>query len=164
MSNSPHRSSNLSRSYHPSNAFIFPSQHPATSIEKQLFYQIFADFPQFQFKLRSRFTFHPPRTIIIGDYCNNFPLLCLHELGHAISEHKNYSTHVQLLQMEREAWEQARVLAKTYHLPFDEEFAQSHLDTYRNWLHQKSRCPKCGLNRFQTLDGSYHCPQCDFFL
>ena len=60
--------------------------------------------------------------------------------------------------MEVEAWEKARELCGVL---VDEELIESELDTYRDWLHQKSRCPKCGLTRFQTPDGAFHCPKCD---
>ena len=63
--------------------------------------------------------------------------------------------------MEVEAWEKARELAGIYKIPIDEELIEGELDTYRDWLHQKSRCPNCGLTRFQTPDGVFKCPKCD---
>lgn len=63
--------------------------------------------------------------------------------------------------MERQAWTKARELAAIYKVKIDEDLIQEELDTYREWLHQKSRCPKCGLTRFQTPDKVYHCPKCD---
>ena len=70
---------------------------------------------------------------------------------------------VERLKMECEAWEKARELAVNYGVSIEEELIQTELDTYRDWLHQKSRCPKCGLTRFQTPDSIYHCPLCDQF-
>ena len=66
--------------------------------------------------------------------------------------------------MESEAWEKARELADSYGISVDEELIQRELDTYRDWLHQKSRCPVCGLTRYQTPDGGYHCPSCESFV
>ena len=63
--------------------------------------------------------------------------------------------------MEVEAWEKARELAAKYDVFIDEELIEQELDSYRDWLHQKSRCPSCGLTRFQTPDGVFHCPRCD---
>ena len=63
--------------------------------------------------------------------------------------------------MEVEAWEKARNLAKVYQIDFDEKMMQDELDSYRDWLHKKSRCPKCELTRFQDADGIYHCPRCE---
>ena len=65
--------------------------------------------------------------------------------------------------MEVEAWDKARELAKKYDACIDEDIVQQELDTYRDWLHQKSRCPECGLTRFQTPDSRYHCPRCENF-
>ena len=63
--------------------------------------------------------------------------------------------------MEREAWEKARELCSLYGVSYDEEVAENELDTYRDYLDKKSRCPNCGLTRFQTPDGSFHCPMCE---
>lgn len=82
-------------------------------------------------------------------------------MGHALLEHKNFATDPERLRMERAAWEKARELCTRYGIFYDEEFVEDELDTYRNWLHQKSRCPECGLTRYQTVDGKYHCPGCD---
>ena len=65
--------------------------------------------------------------------------------------------------MESEAWEKAKELASYYDVEMNEDLVQDELDTYRNWLHKKSRCPNCGLTRFQTSDGLYHCPQCNTY-
>lgn len=125
------------------------------------------DFSRFRFREGKRFAFRPPRTIIfepIVDYRKmqeKYKLSVLHELGHAILEHKNYATDPERLRMESEAWEKARELCLHYHILYDSEYAEGELDTYREWLHRKSCCPKCGLTRYQTHDGNYHCPLCD---
>ena len=46
---------------------------------------------------------------------------------------------------------------------WDEDFVQDKLDTYRDWLHAKSRCKKCGLTKYQTEDKKWHCPRCEAF-
>ena len=74
--------------------------------------------------------------------------------------HKNFKTDIDRLKMESEAWEKAEEMAAIYNVEFNEDFVQGELDTYRDWLHKKSRCPKCGLTRFQDADG-YHCPRCE---
>ena len=63
--------------------------------------------------------------------------------------------------MEVEAWEEAKKLCAKYKIAIDEDLIEGELDTYRDWLHQKSRCPLCGLTRFQTPDGAFHCPKCE---
>ena len=125
--------------------------------------RIKSNFPDYRFIDGARFSFRPPKTIIIGPEEPNDSLLLLHELGHALSGHRDFDTSVRRVKMEREAWDKARELAATYEIEFDEEVAESELDTYREWLHKKSSCPKCGLTRFQTPDGNYHCPHCENF-
>ena len=121
-------------------------------------------------------------TVFLGQPCDNFALLTLHELGHALCKHKDYTVDIQRVKIESEAWEMAKtVLLKYRDLAYntrgevldeklaeivpewDEDFVQEKLDTYRDWLHAKSRCKKCGLTGYQTEDGKYHCPRCETF-
>ena len=128
---------------------------------KSLIKKLEVDYPEFKFKVGEKFSFRYPRTITIGPDEPNAKLLLLHELGHAILGHREYGTDVSRLKMEMEAWEKAQELVLKYGVEFDEEVAQGELDTYRDWLHKKSRCPKCGLTRFQDTDGIYYCPRCE---
>ena len=119
------------------------------------------DYPDFRFREGKKFAFRPPRTIILGPDEPFFELLMLHEVSHAICKHKDFRTDVERLKMENEAWDKARELARHYDIEINEDLIQEELDTYRDWLHQKSRCPVCGLTRFQTPDSRYHCPRCE---
>lgn len=92
---------------------------------------------------------------------NWYFLQFLHEIGHALLNHRDYVTDVGRLKMERAAWERAHVLCEKYDVYYDEEFVESELDTYRDWLNRRSLCKKCGLTRCQTVDGQYHCPGCE---
>ena len=137
-------------------------------------------------------------TVFLGQPCDNFGLLALHELGHALCKHKDYKIDVERIKIESAAWETAKtVLLKYYGRAFrcdnllkdeilmgefsgeegvkdselakilpkwDEDFVQEKLDTYRDWLHAKSKCKKCGLTGYQTKDGKYHCPRCEAFI
>ena len=139
-----------------------------------------------------RFSYHSKKglpTVFLGSSCQNFALLALHELGHALCKHKDYSLDVSRVKIESEAWERAKMVYLNYQekaksgevlnngsikgtevdlaeiLPmWDEDFVQEKLDTYRDWLHLRSKCKKCGLTRYQTEDGEYHCPRCENFL
>lgn len=115
-------------------------------------------------------------TVFLGEPQSNFGLLALHELGHALSGHKDYTVDVERIRIESEAWERAKTVYQNYKkqakkdlelaeiLPeWDEDFVQDKLDTYRDWLHAKSRCKKCGLTCYQAEDGEYHCPRCENF-
>lgn len=129
-------------------------------------------YPAFIFKPSSRFRFHPPNTIYYEINPNvpfqSFALQLLHELGHAMSGHYNYRLAIERLKLEVEAWQTAQKILELhpewktkYCLVFDQDFAELHLDTYRDWLHQKATCPKCGLTMLQNSDQNWLCPHCD---
>ena len=122
------------------------------------------DYPELRFRQGRKFAFRPPRTIIIGPEESGDDLLILHEVAHALCGHRDYKLDAERVKMECEAWDKAKELAKQYDVAVDEEMIQDELDTYRDWLHKKSRCPKCELTRFQTTDGQYHCPRCNELL
>lgn len=119
------------------------------------------DFSDFKFISGRKFAFRPPKTIVIGPSEPQDKLLLLHELGHAVSGHKKFGTDVERLKMEVEAWEKTKELAPKYGISIDDDLIQNELDTYRDWLHSKSKCKKCGLTCYQTPDGKYHCPRCE---
>ena len=121
------------------------------------------DYPEYKFKSGKKYTFRPPRTIILGPPEPFSGLLLLHELSHAILGHKTFRLDVERLRMESEAWDKARELADRYKIKINEDLIQDELDTYRDWLHTRSKCKKCGLTCYQTKDGVYHCPRCENF-
>lgn len=138
----------------------------------ELVAQLKKDYPDFIFKSGSRFAFRPPKTIIIGPYeGKNTPLLLFHELGHALSKKYSYNLSVERLKIESLAWQ----AGKTAYLacqksgnypnlpPWNETFVEDNLDTYRNWLHQKSTCKSCGLTMYQSKDKTWSCPYCNQF-
>lgn len=118
-------------------------------------------YPELRFKPGKRFSFRAPKTITYVEGEENFNLLLLHELGHALIKKFDFKTDVERLKIESDAWAEAKSQASLFKIPFDEEFAESELDSYRNWLHKKSLCKTCGLTRYQTPDGVYHCPHCE---
>ncbi|MDO4507938.1 MAG: hypothetical protein Q4B65_00900 [Candidatus Saccharibacteria bacterium] len=121
------------------------------------------DFPEFDFREGVRFSFRFPKTIQIDPETKNGELLALHELGHALLGHKDFKTKIERLKMECAAWEKARELAMEYGVEFDDELMQDELDSYRDWLDKKMRCPKCGLTRYEDKNGECHCPRCENF-
>lgn len=123
--------------------------------------QLERDFPDLRFRPGKKFTFRPPRTVVYEQFLDAGAEICLlHELGHAMLGHRDYRTDPERLKMEVAAWGQAEQLCARYGVEFDRELAEARLDSYRDWLHQKSLCPACGLTRYQTPDGQYHCPGC----
>ena len=123
--------------------------------------QLRSDFPEFKFIKGNKFAFRPPKTVVLGPSEPFWELLALHEVSHAILKHKTFRMDVERLRMENEAWEKARELALKYSIEISEDSIQDELDTYRDWLHIKSKCKKCGLTCYQTPDGVYHCPRCE---
>ena len=119
------------------------------------------DYAGFRYRMGRKFTFRPPRTVVLGPPEPFLELLVLHEVSHGICGHKDFRMDVMRLKMEVQAWEKAKELASQYSIEVNEELIQEELDTYREWLHQKSRCPQCGLTRYQTMDSLYHCPRCE---
>ena len=132
--------------------------------EAEFLKQLQGDFGWLRFVMGRKFAFRPPKTVVIGPSEPFSRLLALHEVGHALCRHKAFRTDVERLKMENQAWDKARGLALRYDVEVDEDVIQGELDTYRDWLHQKSRCPKCGLTRFQSPDSRYHCPRCESFI
>ena len=84
----------------------------------------------------------------------------LHELGHASLGHQRYSDDLQLLIMEVQAWREAKDHAKRYGISIDEAHIDECLDSYRQWLHVRSRCIECSNNSMQIDRTTYQCHNC----
>lgn len=126
-----------------------------------LIHKLKTDYPQFTFFDSDSFSWNPTtKTIAFQLQAVNAAPLLLHELGHALLGHDTYRRDVELVAMESAAWEEARKLAATYTIRYSEADAQDHLDTYRDWLHARSTCPKCTATGYQNSDHHYRCPAC----
>ena len=120
------------------------------------------DYPELKFRPGGKkFLFRPPKTIVLGPDEPMADLLLLHELSHALLGHFSFTTDIARVKMESDAWAKTKELAAKYSVPVDDNFIETELDTYRDWLHTKSKCKKCGLTRFETPDGKWHCPFCE---
>lgn len=85
----------------------------------------------------------------------------LHELAHGILNHTQFPADILLVGMERGAWMVAQSqLGPTYGIAITDEYIDEALDSYRNWLHNRSRCPQCTMNGIQQKSGSYTCLGC----
>ena len=85
----------------------------------------------------------------------------LHELGHAVLEHYSYKLDIELLKLEVAAWEKAKELAPEYGFKISQTYINRCMNTYRDWLLARCRCPNCdlaGLQSKQTL--RYRCLNC----
>jgi len=84
----------------------------------------------------------------------------LHEIGHARLGHEGFASDLELLQKEVDAWQEALRLAKNYSLEIDQRHIEDCLDTYRDWIFHRSRCPECLASGFQRQDKRYICLNC----
>jgi len=118
------------------------------------------DFPQYTFTPDAMFRWSPDDQTVFYDDTSGNQAALLHELSHALLGHKKYTKDIQLLEMERDAWERARGLGPTYGVAIDEAAIQDSLDTYRDWLHARSTCPNCQATGIQSKKSLYSCIAC----
>jgi lipopolysaccharide biosynthesis regulator YciM len=62
--------------------------------------------------------------------------------------------------MERQAWDYTVKLAPTHDISVPDDIVQSTLDSYRDWIHERSTCPNCQATGIQTDKFMYSCPAC----
>lgn len=84
----------------------------------------------------------------------------LHEASHGILQHTSFQSDFELLKLEMEAWTKARELAKRYSLSISDDHVEDCLDTYRDWLHKRSLCPRCNVKSLQIDTSRYGCLNC----
>ena len=126
-----------------------------------LLQQFKADFPVISF-IRSTSTYWDPKnqTVHYNPDQKNPHWSLLHEIGHMESGHSSYNMDIQLLIMEKDAWSKAKVLSEKYNIPIDNDYIEDCLDSYRDWLHKRSLCPKCKQTGVQTDELLYYCVNC----
>jgi len=120
------------------------------------------DYSQFSFELSDKFFWSAKKQTVYFDQTDeNSEAFCLHELSHALLGHQGYERDMELIKMERDAWEYAMTeLAPLYAITIDDEIVQGNLDTYREWLHARSTCPMCEATGIQTKQQYYSCLAC----
>jgi len=133
-----------------------------------LIQQLKAAHPTVTFTEADSFSWAPhEQTIYYNEAIPDAEALLLHELSHALLDHRAYRRDVELLAMETAAWEKAAAYTVEHEttldglrLSIDDTVVQDHLDTYRDWLHARSTCPECSANGYQTDTQHYSCPAC----
>jgi hypothetical protein len=128
---------------------------------EQLIHRLQQDFPAFRFTLGEAPCWSPSSKQIAYQSKDTATarLSVLHELGHALLGHETYHSDASLLQKETSAWSKAVALAKQYGIAIDSDHVQNCLDTYRDWLHRRSTCPRCHSHGIQQ-DRIYTCFNC----
>ena|ERR1035437_522009 len=122
------------------------------------------DYPDIQFVEDSSFSWSPKtKQVFYSQSSNNrdAKYSIIHELSHALLNHTQYSTDYELLQLETEAWEHAKLIAKKYKIEISDNHIQDCLDSYRDWLYRRSICPTCGTKSVQydnrNIYGCFNC-------
>ena len=130
---------------------------------KVLVDKVRADFPQFSFKEGLQEHWSPKTNTVTyeaGKSGQKAAYGLLHELAHALLGHYNYKSDFELLKLESLAWQKAAQIAQNYGLSISDDHIQNCLDTYRDWLHRRSKCPTCGVHTLQKDPRSYQCYNC----
>lgn len=121
------------------------------------------DFPELVFRSGEVFCWSPHEQVIVykqdaDDQAATWALL--HEVGHALLDHRHYDSDLQLIELESQAWARAREIGATYHYQIDPDHIEDCMDTYRDWLHQRSACPVCDTRSLQQDARHYRCFNC----
>jgi hypothetical protein len=118
------------------------------------------DYPQFTFAKGPDYLWSPTDHTVYYKQSDATPAFLLHELSHGLLAHTDYTRDIELIAMERAAWDRAVVLAGTYDLSIEDDLIETTLDSYRDWLHARSTCPNCQATGLQTKKQVYTCPAC----
>lgn len=128
----------------------------------QILNKLLIDYPDIIFVQSNSFMWSPSNRTIsykVGTK-PQYSWKLLHELGHAQLNHNDYNSDVELLTIEAAAWQEASIIASKYNLSIPGDFVQDCLDTYRDWLFKRSKCPKCESICFQKDAHHYQCFNC----
>ncbi|HVV25769.1 MAG TPA: hypothetical protein VHC21_01945 [Candidatus Saccharimonadales bacterium] len=121
-------------------------------------------FPELRFRAGEQFSWSPDTGEIMYKAAaagQKARWSLLHETGHALLGHHAYGADFELLRLEIDAWERAKLVAKEVGVTINEDHIQDCLDTYRDWLYKRSICPNCGTKCLQQDDFvHYRCFNC----
>ncbi len=121
------------------------------------------DFPDLIFASGDEFCWSPKTNTIIYRTEKTSPVddwALLHEVGHALLDHRNYRSDLDLISLESQAWEKAKELGARYDQAINPDHIEDCMDTYRDWLHQRSACPTCQTRSLQQDSQHYKCFNC----
>lgn len=120
------------------------------------------DFPQFSFIKADTYSWSPETNTIFYNFNSENNEALLHEVAHALLDHRTFHRDVELLAIERDAWDYAQSnLAPEYLLrEINDSIIQQSLDSYRDWLHTRSTCPTCTASGLQITKNTYKCIAC----
>lgn len=143
---------------------VSSSQNKSLPTQTKLLSLFKSSYPKLIFKVGQDFAWSPKSATITyisdnaGEPDNTYALI--HELAHADLGHSSYDDDFSLLRLEVAAWERAKEIAVSVGVKIDTEHIEDCLDTYRDWLHARAKCPTCGVVSLQAKDGAYTCFNC----
>lgn len=122
-----------------------------------------SNYPDITFSLGDRYSWNHAEKVITyanaeDENLTNHSLV--HELSHAILKHSHFKNDIELLKMERDAWALTKKLLKEFGDMVDIDHIEDCLDTYRDWIYSRAKCPSCSLVGFQSSKNSYSCVFC----
>lgn len=120
------------------------------------------DYPQFSFQTDDHDHWSPAdQTVYYDPTQADSAALILHELAHAVLGHNAYIKDIELITIERQAWQHAKnQLAPIYDIDIADDTVEIALDSYRDWIHAKSACPNCDQTGLQIDKSTYQCLTC----
>ena len=124
--------------------------------------QLIKDFTAYTFVAGEHFSWAPRKRTIQYDSMSNpdSNWSLLHELGHATLGHRGYKRDIELIQLEVEAWDKASKIGHSYGITINWRHIEQCIDSYRDWLHARSTCPRCNMVSFQFHPLTYKCINC----
>lgn len=126
--------------------------------------QVILDHPHVTFQKAAVARWSSPENTVYFQTVNSLSdmYLFFHELGHGLRRHRDYDQDIELLRIENDAWQQAVQTASTYGFTIENNTIDEALDSYREWLHARSRCPTCTQSGVQQKSsGMYICLLCN---
>jgi len=120
-------------------------------------------YPKLKFQKGQSFVWSPTDATVhyTSARDDTFAYSLLHEVGHALLEHSTFKSDLDLLKLERDAWDTAVELSAAYSVEIPDEHIEHCIDTYRDWLYARSLCPNCKQCGLQTAKTMYQCVFCN---
>ncbi len=132
---------------------------------KNLLNELKVSYPEIKFKKGDYFYWSPKDNTVTYTPQSISPDIAkwslLHEVSHGILKHTSYNSDFELVKLEVAAWQQAGLLGKKFSIAISQDHVEDCLDTYRDWLHRRSSCPKCTNVSLQTKIDTYRCFNCN---
>ncbi len=137
-----------------------PTRNKSIDIVKK----IQSEYPEYTFVSSSNYAWNPNTKSIY--YQETFTSLIehlhslLHELSHALLDHTSFSSDIKLIKMERDAWGLTKKLLVKYNQDINQDHIETCLDSYRDWIYARSKCPQCSHVGVETSSNVYGCVFC----